>query len=542
MEEKKTTLTPEKLHTEAQITIPVVNIKKSEHLETEDQTTTSKIIKLPSIKSMTEAKKISESATADIKHSEATSETSNSSSSSSPSPPSTSGSSPPPQPSPSPSTSGSSPPPQPSPSPSTSGSSPSAPPSSTNSTSLSSSFSPGSKSGSSTSTVDSQQKNSQSSDKNVYTDKVKESNKTVGIKKEGDNYDKYSKFNVYHNTSSTELNLTGGKLNTRRGFESEKYSMIESELDSRFPELGDTFTEKGVPEVKMAFIFTLICLIIVIGFSIRKYRKLKKAGEQVRNVTNTVFPVKIVSLYLYIFLGFPLSVLMQFLSCISPLGFGMYNVVQTIYQGTSYIWLWDLFVEYFGGSEQIVTAIRRTGPYYLWKVPPFMLTTGGETYFQPKTLIVSYILVFQYLFVNVVVGIINVTHPSKAIFFNILHIISLTIAVYGIMLVYWPSKDALLPYQGGWKFGMLLLQSLSIVVIDSVIRLAKYENREYNSIVYKLYWRMMLVCGISTICTLAAVAIVDSREIYKIYNLPPPIKITESSERNNQENKAMLAT
>ncbi|KAH8740152.1 hypothetical protein FG386_001813 [Cryptosporidium ryanae] len=527
MEEKNTILTSNKPQAEIKIGIPIINVKKSEHLDTENQTGIS-IQKLPSIKSMTEIKTVSENVSTD-KKSSGDASTANSSSSSRSTPPTTNSSSPPP-------TTGSSPPP-------TTGSSP---PPTTGS-------SPPPASGSSTPPTTGSQKSTQGSGDNATKQEKKELIKANSIKKEESYDDKYKQSKEYnkeyfdgkggyYNSSKVELELIGGKLGSRRGFENEKYSLIESELDSKFPEFSETFTGKGIPEVKIAFIFTLICLIIVIGFSIRKYRKLKKAGEQVRNVTNTVFPVKIVSLYLYIFLGFPLSVITQFLSCISPLGFGMYNVVQTIYQSASYIWLWDLFVEYFGGSEQIVTAIRRTGPYYLWKVPPFMLTTGGETYFQPKTLIVSYILVFQYLFVNIMVGIVNVTHPSKALFFNVFQIISLTILVYGIMLVYWPSKEALQPYQGGWKFGILLLQSISIIVIDSIIRLARYENREYNSIVYKMYWRMMLVCGVSTICTLAAVAIIDSREIYKIYNLPLPIKITESSENNNQESKGMLAT
>ncbi|KAJ1609466.1 transmembrane domain-containing protein [Cryptosporidium canis] len=335
-----------------------------------------------------------------------------------------------------------------------------------------------------------------------------------------------------------ELNGIGSNLDSRRSVESTKFSLVESELDSKFPDIKTVFNKDGLQEVRVALIFIVISLIMVIGFSIRKYRKLRKGGEQVRNITNTVFPVKIVSLYLYIFLSFPITVLMQFLSCIAPLGFGMFNVIQSIYQSSCYIWLWDLFVEYFGGSEQIVTAIRRTGPYQVWKVPPFMIPTSTETYFQPKIVIVSYILVIQFLPINVLVSILNAIHPSKAFLYNTILIISLSISVYGIMLIYWPSKEALQPYQGGWKFGILVIQSFSIIVIDSIIRLAKYENREYNSAVYKLYWKLMLTCGVATICTLAAVAIIDSREIYQIYNLSVPTKNSE----NIPENKAMLAT
>ncbi|OII72437.1 uncharacterized protein cubi_00432 [Cryptosporidium ubiquitum] len=335
-----------------------------------------------------------------------------------------------------------------------------------------------------------------------------------------------------------ELNGIGSNLDTRRSVENTKFSLVESELDSKFPDIKTAFSKDGLQEVRVALIFIVISLIMVIGFSIRKYRKLRKGGEQVRNITNTVFPVKIVSLYLYIFLCFPITVLMQFLSCIAPVGFGMFNVVQSIYQGSCYIWLWDLFVEYFGGSEQIVTAIRRTGPYQIWKVPPFMIPTNPETYFQPKIVIVSYILMVQFLPINVLVSILNIIHPSKAFLYNIFLILSLSISIYGIMLIYWPSKEALQPYQGGWKFGILVIQSFSIIIIDSIIRLAKYENREYNSIVYKLYWKLMLTCGVATICTLAAVAIIDSREIYQIYNLSIPTKNSE----NIPENKAMLNT
>ncbi|KAH8581868.1 uncharacterized protein ELE39_003671 [Cryptosporidium sp. chipmunk genotype I] len=335
-----------------------------------------------------------------------------------------------------------------------------------------------------------------------------------------------------------ELNGIGSNLDSRRSVENTKFSLIESELDSKFPDIKTAFSKDGLQEVRVALIFIVISLIMVIGFSIRKYRKLRKGGEQVRNITNTVFPVKIVSLYLYIFLSFPITVLMQFFSCIAPMGYGMFNVIQSIYQSSCYIWLWDLFVEYFGGSEQIVTAIRRTGPYQVWKVPPFMIPTSTETYFQPKIVIVSYILMIQFLPINILVSILNVIHPSKAFLYNIILIISLSISTYGIMLIYWPSKEALQPYQGGWKFGILVIQSFSIIVVDSIIRLAKYENREYNSIVYKLYWKLMLTCGVATICTLAAVAIIDSREIYQIYNLSIPTKNSE----NIPENKAMLAT
>lgn len=333
-----------------------------------------------------------------------------------------------------------------------------------------------------------------------------------------------------------ELSGIGSNLGTRRSVENTKFSLIESELDSKFPDIKTAFSKDGLQEVRVALIFISISLIMVIGFSIRKYRKLRKGGEQVRNITNTVFPVKIVSLYLYIFLSFPITVLMQFLSCIAPVGFGMFNVIQSIYQSSCYIWLWDLFVEYFGGSEQIVTAIRRTGPYQVWKVPPFMIPTSTETYFQPKIVIVSYILMVQFLPINVLVSILNNIHPSKAFLYNIFLIISLFISIYGIMLIYWPSKEALQPYQGGWKFGILVIQSFSIIIIDSIIRLAKYENREYNSIVYKLYWKLMLTCGVATICTLAAVAIIDSREIYQIYNLSIPTKNSEKI----PESKPML--
>lgn len=343
---------------------------------------------------------------------------------------------------------------------------------------------------------------------------------------------------VSDTTKHVELNGIGSGLDSRRSVEDTKFSLVESELDSKFPEIKTAFSRDGIQEVRVALIFTVISLIMVIGFSIRKYRKLRKGGEQVRNITNTVFPVKIVSLYLYIFLSFPITVLMQFLSCIAPLGFGMFNVIQSIYQSTCYIWLWDLFVEYFGGSEQIVTAIRRTGPYQVWKVPPFMVPNSTETYFQPKIVIVSYILMIQFLPINILVSVLNAIHPSRAFLYNILLIISLSISIYGIMLIYWPSKEALQPYQGGWKFGILVIQSFSIIVIDSIIRLAKYENREYNSAVYKLYWKIMLTCGVATICTLAAVAIIDSREIYQIYNLSVPTKNSD----NISENKAMLAT
>ncbi|KAK9173800.1 hypothetical protein CmeUKMEL1_18140 [Cryptosporidium meleagridis] len=339
-------------------------------------------------------------------------------------------------------------------------------------------------------------------------------------------------------SNEMELNGIGSNLASRRSVENTRFSLIESELDSKFPDIKTAFNKDGLQEVRVALIFITISLIMVIGFSIRKYRKLRRGGEQVRNITNTVFPVKIVSLYLYIFLSFPITVLMQFLSCIVPIGYGMFNVIQSIYQSICYIWLWDLFVEYFGGSEQIVTAIRRTGPYQVWKVPPFMIPTSTETYFQPKIVIVSYILMIQFLPINIFVSILNVIHPSKALLYNIILIISLTISIYGIMLIYWPSKEALQPYQGGWKFGILVTQSFLIIVIDSIIRLAKYENREYNSIVYKLYWKLMLTCGVATICTLAAVAIIDSREIYQIYNLSLPTKDSE----NIPENKAMLAT
>ncbi|KAL7066867.1 hypothetical protein ACR3K2_27000 [Cryptosporidium serpentis] len=317
----------------------------------------------------------------------------------------------------------------------------------------------------------------------------------------------------------------------------ESQANISGINEIHFPTTKQIFSKSSPHEVKAAIIMTMICLIIVIGFTIRKYRKLRRAGKQVRDITNTVFPVRIVSLYLYIFLLFPIVVFMQFLACIAPLGYGSYSIIQSIYESISFIWLWELFVEYFGGSEQIVGALRRTGPYNIWKVPPFMISTGNENYFKPNVLIISFILTLQYMPVNVVITLLKFLLPVYSNLFNIPLIISLMIAFYGIMLVYWPSKEALQPYQGGWKLGLLLITTTLIVIVDIITKVI-LGNFNQHSFLYMFYWRIMLTCGVGTIGTLVAAAVIDSREIYQIYNLPIPSK-DKSGESKEETNKIL---